>query len=70
MDESEILLALSGNKLITESKRNGVYQLGGRPISAKQQDGTWCLNVLYQNVDTLIVYSRPVTMFSKFALYE
>ena len=69
MNFDELVSARMNEQLITHPKYNGVYRLCG-PIEGKQPDGAWVMGMVYQDVDTLIKYWRPITMFGKFSVWE
>lgn len=69
MNFDELVSARMNEQLITHPKYNGVYRLC-EPIEGKQPDGTWLTGYVYQNVDSLTKYWRPITMFGKFSIWE
>lgn len=69
MNFDELVSARMNEQLITHPKYNGVYRMC-EPIEGKQPDGTWVMGMVYQDVDTLTKYWRPITMFDKFSIWE
>lgn len=69
MNFDELVSARMNEQLITHPKYNGVYRLC-EPIEGKQPDGAWVMGYVYQNVDSLTKYWRPITMFGKFRIWE
>ena len=69
MNFDELVKARMEEQLITHPKYGGVYRLC-EPIEGKQSDGSWVMGYVYQDVDSLIKYWRPATMFGKFSIWE
>lgn len=69
MNFDELVKARMEEQLITHPKSGGVYRLC-EPIEGKQADGSWVMGYVYQDVDSLIKYWRPATMFGKFSIWE
>lgn len=69
MDFNQLSSARMNEQLIIHPKRGGVYRLC-EPIEGKHPDDTWVMGYLYQDVDTLTKYWRPITMFGNFSIWK
>lgn len=67
MNFDELVSARMNEQLITHPKYGRVYRIC-EPVEGKQPDGIWITGYVYQDVDTLTKYWRPITMFGKFSI--